>query len=101
VSECCGSRIEYGNISAPTGTFQRISAGESFYLAHGYPLTEDISPPCRISDLQMAEVLNETLAIRLDWTAPGGDLDFGKGERSFLYICSLIKASESVKINFN
>ena len=34
-SECCGSRIDFSNNTSPTGAFQRITSGPSFYVAKG------------------------------------------------------------------
>ena len=56
----------------------RIAAGPSFYLGTGVALTSDLAPPCRISDLRQVGVAN--LSVSLEWTAPGGDFDFGKGK---------------------
>ena len=34
-SECCGSKIDFSNNTSPTGAFQRITTGPSFYVAKG------------------------------------------------------------------
>ena len=89
---CCGSRIEFGNMTAPAGSFLRIAAGPSFYLGTGIPLTADLAPPSRISDLQLVEVERSgapevgNLSVNLKWTSPGGDFDFGKG-KDYIIVC--------------
>jgi len=85
-TECCGSRIAFGNATAPTGAFHRLVAGPAFYLSRGVPLTADLSPPNRVLDLRLTAAHNDSLTVDLAWTAPGGDFDFGKGEmRIFVY----------------
>ena len=34
-TECCGSKIDFSNNTSPTGAFQRITTGPSFYVAKG------------------------------------------------------------------
>jgi hypothetical protein len=82
-TECCGSRIAFGNATVPTGAFHRLVAGPAFYLGRGVPLTADLSPPNRVLDLRLAAAHNDSLTVDLAWTAPGGDYDFGKGETRF------------------
>ena len=85
----------------------RIVSGPSFYLGQGVPLTRDLAPPSRISDLRrkpdipaaagadgavVAGVIGDDeghLTVGLEWTAPGGDLDFGKGNLLYsnIYVC--------------
>ena len=81
VDECCGSIINFRNETSPTGSFQRISTGPAFYVAQGFPLARDISPPSRISDFTLVEQEDASLHLELSWTAPGGDYDFDRGER--------------------
>jgi hypothetical protein len=88
--ECCGSRVAFGNATAPTGAFHRLVAGPAFYLARGVPLTADLSPPNRILDLRLAAANNDSLTVELTWTAPGGDFDFGKGEGDAALIRNLV-----------
>ena len=79
-AECCGSRIDFGNDTSPTGAFQRVVAGPSFYLFEGVSPPRDLAPPSRVADLRLLDTASEdSLAIQLAWTAPGGDLDQGKG----------------------
>jgi hypothetical protein len=84
-TECCGSRIAFGNVTVPTGAFHRLVAGPAFYLGRGVPLTADLSPPNRVLDLRLVAAHNDSLTVDLAWTAPGGDYDFGKGETRFLF----------------
>ena len=77
---CCGSRIDYKNATVPTGPFLRIATGASFYVARGFSFTEDTAPPSRILDLRLVHTEKDSLMVGLEWTAPGGDYDFGKGE---------------------
>ena len=83
-AECCGSRIDFGNDTSPTGAFQRVVAGPSFYLFEGVSPPRDLAPPSRVADLRLLDTASasedSSLAIQLAWTAPGGDLDQGKGE---------------------
>ena len=78
--ECCGSIIDFRNETSPTGAFQRISTGPAFYVAKGFPLSQDICPPNRISDFELTLQEENTLHLELAWTAPGGDYDFDKGD---------------------
>ena len=34
-TECCGSIIDFGNKTSPTGTFTRITSGPAFYVSKG------------------------------------------------------------------
>ena len=34
-TECCGSLIDFGNNTSPTGTFTRITTGPAFYVSKG------------------------------------------------------------------
>ena len=94
--ECCGSSIDFGNNTSPTGSFTRLSTGPAFYVARGFSPTRDISPPNRISDLSLQSQQDDQLTIRLAWTAPGGDLDEGKGDAALSKIRQTI-LGESVE----
>jgi len=80
-AECCGSVIDFGNYTSPTGSFQRISTGPAFYVNKGYSLTKDISPPSRIIDFTLLNQEDESLTLHLAWTAPGGDFDYEKAHK--------------------
>lgn len=80
-AECCGSVIDFGNYTSPTGSFQRISTGPAFYVNKGYSLTKDISPPSRIIDFTLLQKEDESLTLHLAWTAPGGDFDYEKAHK--------------------
>ena len=63
-------------------------AGPSFYLFEGVSPPRDLAPPSRVADLRLldtASASEDSLAIQLAWTAPGGDLDQGKGECGIKY----------------
>jgi hypothetical protein len=79
-AECCGSLINFKNETSPTGAFERISTGPVFYMRKGYAFSRDISPPNRISDIQLFRQEDKELQLELVWTAPGGDYDYGRGE---------------------
>ena len=64
-----------------------VTVAVQYFLRGGVPRMQDIFPPSRISDLQLAqygnnnnevESINSTLLARLVWTAPGGDLTSGQ-----------------------
>merc|ERR1712106_972182 len=80
-AECCGSIIDFGNYTSPTGSFQRISTGPAFYVNKGYSLTKDISPPSRVIDFTLLNKEDEALNLHLAWTAPGGDFDYEKAHK--------------------
>lgn len=80
-AECCGSIIDFGNYTSPTGSFQRISTGPAFYVNKGFSLTRDISPPSRIIDFTLLKKEDESLTLHLAWTAPGGDFDYEKAHK--------------------
>ncbi|XP_067674814.1 calcium-activated chloride channel regulator 3A-1-like [Haliotis asinina] len=56
------------------GHFQRSTSAGSFSLT-GFAPGSDLFPPCKISDLQVTVVGYKV--VRLEWTAPGDDLDSG------------------------
>ena len=76
--ECCGSRVIFKE-TIPASPFHRQAVGPGFYVRQGKPLQTDISPPARIIDLRMTESIDETLYVKLEWSAPGDDYDRGKG----------------------
>ena len=49
-------------------------------MSKGYAFSRDISPPNRISDLQLFRQEEKDLQLELVWTEPGGDYDYGRGE---------------------
>lgn len=67
----------------------------------------DILPPNRIADLSVISIEHGNSTVTLQWTAPGNDYDFGKGNIliSFLFLtfCNLNIFSEVAffKLNIN
>lgn len=59
--------------------FSRITSGGSFTVSGAPPLTDHtyVFPPSKITDLE-AKFKDDY--IQLSWTAPGNDLDEGKGK---------------------
>ncbi len=98
-SDCCGRRFPFSRRdSLPAAPFQRQCAGAAFHARQGLSPRSDVAPPGRVLDLRVAgakrgiggrtreeetrrtaEEGNEDF-VRLEWTAPGGDYDQGKGE---------------------
>ena len=54
--------------------------GGSFRLHLDLHATEDNIAPSRITDLKVLKILRYRNSIALTWTAPGDDLDTGKGK---------------------
>ena len=46
----------------------------------------DVSPPSRIIDFKMTGTTDDSLYIRLEWSAPGDDYDRGRGKYCYLAI---------------
>ncbi|XP_046584370.1 calcium-activated chloride channel regulator 1-like [Haliotis rubra] len=67
-----GGRMEHTHQNV--GHFQRSTSAGSFSLT-GFAPGSDLYPPCKISDLQVTVVGYKE--VRLEWTAPGDDLDSG------------------------
>lgn len=78
---CCGSVVPYDpDTAAPTGNFTRVASGSSLKVIDPPAPDEDILAPCRVPDLQVAELygLDEGGSIlTLIWTSPGDDHDEG------------------------
>ncbi|XP_076327062.1 uncharacterized protein LOC143233984 isoform X3 [Tachypleus tridentatus] len=61
---------------------QRCCYAGTFYLKHNlHRIKEILLPPSRVSDLQVLNVQQHqiTLNVTLEWMAPGGKLDNGRG----------------------
>lgn len=43
------------------------------------PPKEDILPPNRVCDLKVLSINSKNRTVLLQWTAPGDDYDYGKG----------------------
>ena len=63
--------------------FSKQAVGQSFFISRGLEDSEDSLPPNRISDLRVVRKIKSSLDIQLEWTAPGGDQDYGKGLQLF------------------
>ena len=77
--DCCGSSVPSGNKTKSVHPFDQLAIGYSFYKSMGNLEFKDYSPPNRIIDLRISMKAKSSLNIQLEWTAPGGDQDFGKG----------------------
>ena len=85
---CCGSSMPF-SFTVPTTPFSRhsltgsffVEEGSQFYLRQGSPHRNDVYPPSRITDFQLANYLDNSLYVTLKWTAPGNDYDFGQAFR--------------------
>ena len=72
----------------PSAPFKRQSAGPGVYLRQGISPSVDIAPPTRILDFHVARIVENSLYVELEWSAPGGDFDQGKGKlRTKFYFC--------------
>ena len=54
--------------------------GPAFYVRQGMSARADVSPPSRVIDFQMTGTIDDSLYIRLEWSAPGDDYDRGRGK---------------------
>ena len=91
---CCGSRF-FASPSAPAAPFSRRAAGAAFYGRQGISgsrasapggatlatAARDVYPPSRILDFRVSNFVEGSLFVQLEWTAPGGDYDQGKGKK--------------------
>ncbi|XP_051869165.1 calcium-activated chloride channel regulator 1-like [Pristis pectinata] len=69
-----GPNVNEEGIYDELGDFNRVQAGGAISLPLGTPVID--FPPSQITDLQ-AMLLKDK--IKLEWTAPGGDYDYGSG----------------------
>ncbi|CAB4068963.1 unnamed protein product [Lepeophtheirus salmonis] len=77
---CCGSIINYEE-TIPANPFHRQTVGNGFYVKQGLSDNSDVSPPSRVLDLKVEEYIEDSLYMKLKWTAPGGDYDKGKASK--------------------
>ena len=75
---CCGSRVRYRE-TIPASPFHRQTVGPGFYIRQGLSPRTDIAPPSRVLDFHVAKIVQDSLYVQLEWSAPGGDYDQGKG----------------------
>lgn len=77
---CCGSRVEFVE-TLPTSPFHRQTVGTGFYIKQGISPRTDIAAPSRILDFRVSRIINDSLYVELEWSAPGGDFDKGKADK--------------------
>ena len=53
-----------------------------FYLKveKALPRNTDVYPPSRVTDLKVVAMQVDKMILTIEWTAPGDDLDTGKGK---------------------
>ena len=64
----------------PASPFHRQIVGPGFYIRQGLSPRTDIAPPSRVLDFHVAKIVQDSLYVQLEWSAPGGDYDQGKGK---------------------
>ena len=79
---CCGSHVTFGD-TIPASSFMRQAAGPTFYVKQGLSGRRDVTPPSRVIDFHVASIVNDSLYVELEWTAPGNNYDQGKGKFTF------------------
>ena len=84
--DCCGSALQYQQGMKAVTAFSKQAVGQSFFISRGLEDSEDSLPPNRISDLRVVRKIKSSLDIQLEWTAPGGDQDYGKGLQLYIYL---------------
>ena len=77
--DCCGSKVNFGH-TIPASSFMRQAAGPTFYVKQGLSGRRDVAPPSRVIDFHVSSIVNDSLYVELQWSAPGDDYDQGKGE---------------------
>ena len=77
--DCCGSRVNFGD-TIPASSFMRQAAGPTFYVKQGLSGRRDVAPPSRVIDFHVSSIVNDSLYVELQWSAPGDNYDQGKGE---------------------
>ena len=75
---CCGSHVTFGD-TIPASSFMRQAAGPTFYVKQGLSGRRDVVPPSRVIDFHVSSIVNDSLYVELEWTAPGNNYDQGKG----------------------
>ena len=69
----------------PASSFMRQAAGPTFYVKQGLSGRRDVVPPSRVIDFHVSQIVNDSLYVALEWTAPGNNYDQGKGMRSIYF----------------
>jgi hypothetical protein len=86
---CCGSSLPMPAATLPATAFGRhslagsffVAEASQFYLRQGSPHRNDVFPPSRITNFELANYLDHSLYVTLKWTAPGNDYDQGTAFR--------------------
>ena len=84
-TDCCGSQIGFKE-TIPSSPFHRQTVGPAFYVRQGMSARTDISPPSRVIDFRMTGTIDDSLYIRLEWSAPGDAYDRGRGKQTHTHI---------------
>ena len=77
VERCCGSQMKTVR-EEDIGQFARFYTAPSVFISESNPLSLDLTPPSRVSDLRVLGTNTSSLVLSLQWSAPGGDLDNGE-----------------------
>ena len=77
VERCCGSEMRMER-EEDIGQFARFLTAPSVFIGESNPLSLDLAPPSRVSDLRVLATNTSSLVLSLQWSAPGGDLDNGQ-----------------------
>lgn len=51
-----------------------------FKVEQALPRNTDVYPPNRVTDLRVVAMQIDEMILTIEWTAPGDDLDIGKGK---------------------
>ena len=89
--DCCGTAVILSDDPIPASSFMRQAAGPTFYVKQG--LRRDVAPPSRVIDFHVSSIVNDSLYVELQWSAPGNDYDQGRGNNGnfvtvFITFCS-------------
>ena len=87
--ECCRSQVNFGD-TVPASSFMRQAAGPTFYVKQGLSGRRDVAPPSRVIDFHVSSIVNDSLYVELQWSAPGDNYDQGKGENILLF-CTFVQ----------
>ena len=87
MTDCCGSTIQYPQNMEAISSFSQLALGFSFFTSREMEDIDDLIPPNRISDLRIVKKARDSLEIQLEWSAPGGDQDYGTGGNMLYWFC--------------
>ena len=68
----------------------RQAAGPTFYVKQGLSGRRDVAPPSRVIDFHVSSIVNDSLYVELQWSAPGDNYDQGKGENNIVILYILL-----------